>query len=265
MSSPKPDAARVSLERNGPVATVTLSNPPLNVLSDALRRSLYQTLEALRLDRSVRVAIFRGAGERAFSVGSDVREFPLDLGPHGGREKALFEQRMYNVLAALPQVTIAQMSGHTLGGGLEVALACDLRIAAENAQIGFPEIKLGVFPCSGGTQRLLKLVGPAKAKELMFFGDPIPAAVAERLGIVNRVVGPADLASATSEWATQLANRSQPALLAIKAAINGGAELGLAAGQALEAELFADLFTGDDLREGVQAFLEKRQPRWQHR
>lgn len=263
MQTPVPPGAHLAVD--GPVAVLTVANPPLNVLSDAVRWSLYQACEDLRLNRSVRVVILRGGGERAFSVGSNVREFPLERGPHGGREKALLEQRMYNVVAALPQVTIAELQGYTLGGGFELALACDLRVAAEAAALGFPEVKLGVFPCAGGTQRLLGLVGPARAKELMLFGDPIPAAEAHRLGIVNRVVPGEELRATVTAWARELADRPFPALRAIKQAVDAGAELGPAAHQAREAELFADLFTTADLREGVQAFLEKRKPTWQHR
>ncbi len=253
------------LEVEGAVAVLTVDSPPLNILSDSVRRSLYRAFETIRCTAGVRVLTVTGAGERAFSVGSDIREFPLDGGTHGGREKVLLEQRMYNVLAELPQVTIAQIQGYALGGGLELALACDLRVAAEDALLGFPEVKLCAFPCAGGTQRLTQLIGPAKAKELMFFGDPIGAPAAQAMGIINRVVPKGQLEGTVRAWANELASRPLPALLAIKRAVNESTERATARGQAVEAELFADLFRTEDLREGVTAYLEKRAPQWRHR
>lgn len=258
-------AELVPLERRGPLAVLTVANPPLNVLSDAVRHALYQRFEDLHRDDEVRVVILRGAGERAFSVGSNIHEFPLERGPLGGREKITLEQRMYQVLMNLPQVTIAAIQGHCLGGGLELALACDLRLAGADASLGFPEVKLGVFAAAGGTQRLLPLMGLARAKELMFLGDPLPAAAAAQLGLVNRVVPRDRLWAETEALAAQLLERPFRALRAIKAALHAAYATQLAAGQQTDADLFAQLFTSDDTHEGVSAFREKRQPRFRHR
>lgn len=255
----------VPLERRDGLAILTIANPPLNILSDAVRKSLYRRFEELRGDRAVRLVLLRGAGERAFSVGSDIREFPLDQGPLGGREKITLEQRMYQLLMDLPQVTLAAIQGYCLGGGLELALACDLRISGEDARLGFPEVNLGVFAGAGGTQRLLQLVGPARAKELMFLGDSWSASEATRLGIINRVVPRARLWDEAEALAVQLLERPYPALQAIKGAINAGLKRELAAGQQVEADLFAALFASEDIIEGVSAFREKRAPRFRHR
>ncbi len=191
-----------------------------------------------------------------------MKEFPVEAGAHGGREKILYEQRMYNLLAGLPQITIAALRGFVLGGGLELALACDLRIAAEDARFGFPEVGLGVFPAAGGTQRALRLLGPARAKELLLLGERIDAREAWRIGLVNRVVPAASLGEAARAMGDRLLAMSQPALRAIKTAVDRGADLGLAGGMAVEADEFARLFAGPDVAEGVAAFREKRPPRF---
>lgn len=253
------------LEANGAIATLTIANPPLNILTDAVRQALYRRFEELRRTEQVRIVILRGAGEHAFSVGSNIHEFPLDQGPLGGREKITLEQRMYQVLMDLPQVIIAAIQGHCLGGGLELALACDLRLAGEDASLGFPEVKLGVFAGAGGTQRLLQLVGLARAKELMFLGDPLPAGEAARIGLVNRVVPRDRLWAEADALARQLSERPFPALRAIKRALNAIPAQQLAVAQQVEADLFAGLFATADTYEGIRAFQEKRPPRFQHR
>lgn len=261
---PTSEESLVHFHVNGARATVTINNPPLNILTVEVRQSLYRVfLELKELDR-VRILTLRGAGDRSFSVGSDVREFPLEKGVRGGTEKAEFEHELHDLLESLPQVTIAALSGYTLGGGLELALACDLRVASDDAVLGVPEINLAVFPCAGGTQRLLELVGPAKAKELMFLGHQISAQEAERIGIVNRVFPRSQFFEMVEELILELEQKPYAALRAIKACVNTGLRKGTREGMELEINAFGQLFNTKDLQEGVNAFLEKRRPRFQH-
>lgn len=244
----------VSLTAEGPVATLVLDNPPLNVLSIALREALYAQIAALHARPDLRVLIVRTEGERAFSVGSDIREFPADA--VGGVAKIRFEQHLLDSLAALPQVTVARLQGMALGGGAELMLACDLRIAAAGIAIGFPEIRLGALPAAGGMKRLVQELGPAQARQLVLLGRPIPAERALALGLVSEVVAADALDARIAELAAELAALPASALRQGKRAIAGIAQGGPA--DTLEAESFAALFGEADLAEGLQAFLDKR-------
>lgn len=258
-------AEPVRVEIEEPIVTVTINNPPLNILTVAVRKRLLEVFSEIRSKENIRVLVLRGAGERAFSVGSDIREFPVKDGVRGGKEKAAFEHQLHNLLEGLPQATIAALCGHTLGGGLELALACDLRVASADASIGVPEINLAVFPCAGGTQRLLELVGPAKAKELMFLGKPVSADEALRIGLVNRVFPKENFFAQVRELAAELAGKPFQALKAIKLCVNTGLRQSTAQAMNLEIEAFGKLFETSDLYEGLQAFQEKRKPSFQHR
>lgn len=247
------------------VAVVVLDNPPLNVLSLAMTSRLDDIFDELRED-AVRVVVITGAGERAFCAGADIKEF-VGLAESGTviDVKLAKENRVYNKIAEFPKPIIAAINGDAFGGGTELALCCDLRIAAEGARFGLPECKLGVIPGAGGTQRLPRLIGTARAKELMYTGDFIDAATAERIGLVNRVVKKSELDTVVRELAAILAARPAVALAAIKEAVDYGIIAGEAAGHARALELSERVFASDDMREGVQAFFEKRRPNFKHR
>ncbi|WP_194175020.1 enoyl-CoA hydratase/isomerase family protein [Desulfofundulus thermobenzoicus] len=253
----------VKYEQNQSVATIVIDNPPLNILDEAIRVELMGLFEKVRDNGEVRVLILKGKGSKAFSVGSNLREFPLDRGVAGGRAKVVFEQKLHDLLESLPQVTIAVLRGYVLGGGCELMMPCDLRIASEGAVFGFPEVKVGGFPCSGGTQRLLRLIGVSKAKELLLLGNQITAKEAERLGLVNKVVPEECLDQEVSLWVEQLLNLPWQSLKAIKRCVNEGA-LNPTRGQALEVEEYEKVFITRDMREGINAFLEKRPPKYLH-
>jgi enoyl-CoA hydratase/carnithine racemase len=250
--------SKVSLVIESNIARLTIDNPPLNILTNHVRQTMLQTIESIERRAAVKVLIFSGAGERAFSVGSDIREFPDD--EPGGVAKIRFEQHLYNRIGQLPQITIAKLRGFVLGGGAELMLACDLRIAEEKAQIGFPEIKLGALPAAGGMNRLVHAVGPARASQLILTGEPISATEAFDWGMINKVVPPSELDEAISSAATGLAKAPSDALRLAKrciTAISRDPSL-----DTLEAEAFAELYRGKNLHEGLAAFTAKREPRF---
>ncbi|WP_332647381.1 enoyl-CoA hydratase/isomerase family protein [Lysinibacillus sp. 54212] len=244
------------------VAVVTIDNPPMNVLSNQVVAELEEVFTELAHNESVNVIILTGAGEKAFMAGADIKEFPELITKT--REEIIATNLKTNAvltyISNIPKPTIALLNGYTFGGGCELSLACDMRIAEELTQIGLPEVKLGLFPGGGGTQRLPRLIGPAKAKELMFVGDPILAEEALKLGLVNGVVPNGEGLNATMKLATKIASYSLEALSRIKQSVNDGVDLPLTKGLELEANLFADIFATEDAKEGIQAFLEKRKP-----
>src|SRR5262245_746830 len=244
------------------VATVTLNRPDvLNAMNDAMRRELTRCFTELAGDDAIRVIVVTGAGERAFSAGADIREFVEPLVPVRFRE----ERRRLDfrqVMDRCPQPIIAAIRGYALGGGLELALACDIRIAGEDAQLGLTEVNLAIIPGGGGTQRLPRLVGRGKALEMILTGARVPAAEALRIGLVERVVPPAEVLESATELARTLADRAPVALRYAKEAVVKGLELPLADGLRLEGDLSTLLRTTEDRLEGARAFLEKRRPRW---
>ncbi|WP_027363969.1 enoyl-CoA hydratase/isomerase family protein [Desulfotruncus alcoholivorax] len=250
-------------EQHEAVAEIVIDNPPLNILDEAVRTELMHLFEKVKEKKDVRVLIIKSEGSRAFSVGSNLREFPLEQGVAGGRAKVIFEQQLHDLLESLPQVTIAVLKGFVLGGGCELMMPCDLRIASEDAIFGFPEVKVGGFPCSGGTQRLLRLVGISKAKELLLLGHQITAGEAEKLGLVNKVVPVANLEQEVSLWVKQLLNLPWQSLKAIKRCVNAGA-VDSVRGKEMEIEEYEKVFVTWDMREGINAFLEKRDPKFRH-
>ena len=254
---------RVVLTVEDAVARVDINNPPLNILDISVRQELMRCFETLKDSTQARVLVLRGTGGRAFSVGSNVREFPLDRGSEGGREKVVFEQRLHDLLEDLPQVTIAVLDGYVLGGGCELMMPCDLRIASDRTILGFPEVKIGGFPCSGGTQRLLRLVGPTAAKELLLFGEQIGARRAEQLGLVTRVVPAERLDQTVEEVVQKLVQLPWQSLIACKRCVNAGM-LSPQSGAQAEVEFFTRIFPTHDMREGIRAFLEKRSPVFDH-
>jgi enoyl-CoA hydratase len=244
------------------VMTITLSNGPLNVLNGAVSLELCECADDIMGDSSVRVVVVTGAGKRAFSAGGDITEFPKVL--EGKDAKQFWRQNRvgFERFAGLRQPTIAAVNGLAYGGGFELALACDLRVASENAKFCLPEIKIGLFPDGGGTQRLPRLVGASRAKKIMFLGEPITAAEAYRIGLVDHVVPVGQALSKALGLAGHLAAMPALALRSIKRAVDEGCDRDLQTGLQLEGELFDDVFQTADAQEGVRAFLEKRQPRF---
>jgi len=247
------------------VATVTLNRPDVrNAMNTAMREELLRCFAALATDDDVRVVVVTGAGERAFSAGADIREFVEPQAPVQLREQRRrldFRQ----VMDRCPQPIIAAIRGVALGGGLELALACDIRIAADDALLGLTEISLAIIPGGGGTQRLPRLIGRGKALEMILTGARIGAAEALRLGLVERVVPVGDILTAAFALARELASKSPIALRYAKEAVVKGLQLPLADGIRLENDLATLLRTTEDRVEGARAFLEKRKPNWKGR
>lgn len=250
----------VLLERDGPIATLTLNRPAaLNAINAALIDGLYAACLQLADDEAVRVVIVRGAGDRAFCAGADLKERQaLDL-PATVRLRARLV-RAFRSLSALPMPTIAAVHGWALGGGFELALCCDLIIAADDARFGLPEVTLGILPGGGGTQLLPRLIGKSWAKLLIYTGRRIEATEAERLGIVVRVVPRGDLEAAARALAEEIADNAPISLRQAKKAIDVGFPLDLDSAFAIEAEAYNATLLSEDRLEGLRAFAERRKP-----
>ena len=218
----------------------------------------------MKTDENTRVVVLTGAGEKAFSAGADIKAMK---GMNALKARALSQmgEKICTALENLEKPVIAAINGYALGGGLEVTMACDLRIASENARMGQTEINIGLIPGWGGTQRLTRLIGATKAKELIFTGKMIDAKAAEQLGIVNMVVSPDKFREAVRQFALEIAQKAPVALKVAKALINKGAEISLDAALALEREGFGVVASTEDLQEGVSAFIEKRKPTFKGR
>ena len=248
------------------VAVLELDDPPLNLITGPLLAGLDDALARLEASApgDVRAVVVTGAGERAFSVGSNVKEFQ-DHRASGGRERFELEARVAERLAGLPMPTIAAIEGDALGGGLEIALCCDLRIASERAKLGLPEVRLAVTPSTGGTQRLPRIVGVARAKELLLTGRIVDAAEAERLGLVNEVVPAGGAVARARAIGAEIAERGPLAVRAVKALVDAALDRPLAEGHAAEVETSVRIFATDDLLEGARSFVEKRPPTYHGR
>ena len=239
---------------------MTLDRPDaLNALSTEMLQELRDVLHEVARREEVRVVILTGAGDRAFAAGADIREM-ADRRPLEIRRYAALGHEVARLLERMGKPVIAALNGYALGGGSELALACDIRIASEDAQIGQPEVKLGIPPGFGGSQRLTRLVGRGRASEIIFLGEPVAAVEAAKMGLVNRVV-PADrVLEEAKAWARRMQERGPLALRLAKAAIHQTQETGLSAGLDYERELFSLAFATDDQDEGMEAFLAKRKP-----
>ena len=250
----------VLVERDGAVAVVTISRPKvLNALSSQTLDELRRAMLSLRHDRSVRSIVITGGGEKAFVAGADIGELARQT-PVAGRDHALRGQHVFDLIENLGKPVVAAINGFALGGGCELAMACTLRLAADSARLGQPEINLGLIPGYGGTQRLARLVGTGPALDLLLTGRQVGADEALRLGLVNRVVPAAELMPEARALAALLASKAPIAVRSILDAVHKGMQLPLAQAQGLEAALFGLVFSTDDMREGTSAFLEKRQP-----
>ncbi len=247
------------------VATIRLNRPAaLNALDPATLRDLARALRDVRRNADVRAVVITGAGDKAFSAGADI-EAMAGMTAEEGHAFSQLGHEVLDRVDALPVPVVAAVNGVALGGGLELALACDLIVASDRAKLGLPETNLGLIPGFGGTQRLALRVGLARARELVYLGAIIAADEGLRIGLVNRVVPAAEVATAAAQLATQLAGRAPVALRQAKLATRAAAEAALATGLRYEVEAFGVTFASSDRVEGLRAFLEKRPPAWKGR
>jgi enoyl-CoA hydratase len=246
------------VQREPGVAVLTVQRPQrLNALDAATLDEILQTVLGFQQDESIRCVIVTGAGDKAFVAGADINEIAGET-PEGARQRALRGQHVFDVIERLGKPVIAAVNGFALGGGCELAMACTLRIAADTARFGLPEINLGLIPGFAGTQRLIRLVGKTHAMEMILTGNPISASVALAIGLVNRVVPAADLMNEVRGLAAVLAAKPPIALRYAMEAVNSGLEMPFVEACQLEASLFGMAAATDDMKEGTKAFLEKR-------
>ncbi len=250
--------ANTRIERDDRVAVVTIDRPKaLNALNPDTLAELADHAAALAADREVRAVVITGSGDKAFVAGADIAAME-NMSATEARRFARLGQATFRALEELPQPVIAAVNGFALGGGLELALACDMIFASTAARFGQPEINLGILPGFGGTQRLPRRIGIARARQMIYSGDMIDAAEAERIGLVNQLAEPADLLAQSREFASKLATKAPIALAHAKAAINAGSDLDLENACRYESEVFGLTFATEDRRAGMRAFLEKR-------
>jgi len=253
------------LERDGAVAVLTINRPQvLNALNTPTIDDLRRAVLELTHDPAVRSVIITGAGEKAFVAGADINELAVQR-PAQGKEHALRGQHVFDLIENMGKPVVAAINGYALGGGCELAMACTLRLAADTARLGQPEVNLGIIPGYGGTQRLARLVGKGVALELLLSGRQVTASEALQIGLVNRVVSAGELMAESKKLAADLATKPPVAVQYIIEAVNRGLEVSFDKGQFLEATLFGLVASTDDMREGTKAFLEKRKPEFKGR
>ncbi len=254
----------ITVEKRGKVAVLTINRPDkLNALNSTVHAEGVAALEQLRKDDSVRVVVITGSGQKSFIAGADISEF---AGQTPVTQRDLFnEKTFFNSIDIFPKPVIAMINGFCLGGGNELSLACDIRIASDNARFGQPEINLGLIPGGGGTQRLTRLVGEGRAMEMILTGDMIDAETALKYGLVSHVFAQAELEERTMALADKLAEKAPIALQLCKEAVKFASKSNLDEGLRREVDLFAICFSTEDKQEGVAAFLEKRKPEFKGR
>lgn len=247
----------ILIERRGRVALITINRPDkLNALNIKTRQETAEALDELRTDDEIRVVVITGAGEKAFVAGADINEF---AGRSAIQQRTVMKAKsIFTAAEDFPKPIIAMINGFCLGGGCELALSCDIRIASDKSRFGQPEINLGIIPGGGGTQRLTRLVGEGKAMQMILTGEMIDAQEAYRIGLVNDVYPADQLESKTMELAGKIAEKSPVALAMAKTAVKNAARMNLREGLDQEIDLFALCFSSEDKEEGVRAFLEKR-------
>ncbi|WP_085992214.1 enoyl-CoA hydratase/isomerase family protein [Oceanobacillus senegalensis] len=251
-------------ERENHVAVVTISNLPGNQLNTQVYQEITELMGYLETDKNINAIIITGDGEDAFVAGADIGEME-NLSTVGMMDLTQVTREAFSKIENLNKPVIACINGEARGGGFELALSCDLRIASHDAQLSFPEINLGVIPGGGGTQRIQKVVGQGTAKELLYFGEPIDAERAYELQIVNKVVESSDLLPTSIEWAERLAKKAPVAMRMLKLAVNTGANVDLESALTIEATSYDGAFATEDAQEGITARLENRQPSFKGR
>ena len=262
MSVSQSDKVKVSLD--GHIAQLTIDNPAANTWDTESLPALKAIVETLNKDSDIYALVLTGAGEKFFSAGADLKLF-ADGDPATAKIMADAFGAAFETLADFRGVSIAAINGFAMGGGLEVALACDIRIAEAQAQLALPESKVGLLPCAGGTQRLTQLVGRGWAKRMILCGERVSADKALDLGLIEEVVPTGESLSTATRLATQVAQQSPTSIAACKRLIHSARDISISAGLAAERDEFVDLFSTEDQREGVNAFLEKRAPVWKNR
>lgn len=255
----------IKLTKEEAVAVITIDHPPVNVLSSQAMTELNQVVDDILNDAKIKVAIFTGAGPNVFIAGADVKEIGGISASKQAEDLALKGQALINKIERSRKPFIAAINGVCFGGGNELAMACHMRIASDRAKFGQPEILLGIIPGFGGTQRMLRMCGLAKARELILTGDNITAQEAFRIGLLNKVVPDGEVLKQALGLAKKIAAKGRHTVECIQQAITEGAELSLEEGLKLEARLFGKIAETEDMKEGVKAFLEKRQPKFQDR
>jgi len=250
-----------SLSVEDGIATVVINHPPVNALSQPVLADLRSIVDQVKADPSVKVMIITGAG-MFFVAGADIREIAEIKDAAYGSQMASVGERLFRDIDLMEIPVIAAINGTALGGGAELAMACDIRIASDRAKLGQPEINLGILPGYGGTQRLPRFVGAGKALEILLSGDAITAAEAKAIGLVNRVVPEAEVLKQAKGLAQRIAGKSKQSIVRIMKAVQEGSAMSLDEGLALENRLFGTICETKDMREGVSAFLEKRQPKF---
>lgn len=249
----------IRIEQDGFVATVTIDRPDaLNALNKQIIAELQDWIRTVWFDDSIRVVIITGAG-KAFISGADIAEL-VELGAITGARKSAVGQRLMKSLENIPKVVIAAINGFAFGGGLELALACDIRVASEKARMGLPEVKLGIIPGYGGTQRLARLIGAGRAKQMIFTGEAYKADECKEFGLIQEVWPPDEFLSKTKELAELIASRGPLAVAAAKECVNRGLDMPLSNGNDFEKITFGNIAATEDMHEGLNAFLEKRDP-----
>ena len=254
---------KLVVSRHGSTALVEINNPPANTWDTQSLPALRELVEKLEADRDVYALVLTGSGEKFFSAGADLKLF-ADGDTEKAAEMARCFGEAFEALADFRGVTIAAVNGFAMGGGLEVALACDIRIVEEQARLALPEARVGLLPCAGGTQRLARLVGEGWAKRMILCNERIDAATALRIGLAEEVVAPGTARDRAMELAAQAAQQSPSAVARCKRLIHSARDKAIDDGLVAERELFVELFSTEDQREGVNAFLEKREPEWKN-
>ena len=257
------NSEKLVVEIVGHTAKITIDNPGANTWDTESLPALRDLVGKLNDEKEIYALVITGAGEKFFSAGADLKLF-ADGDPENARRMAVYFGEAFEALADFRGVSIAAINGFAMGGGLEVAMACDIRIAEEQAQMALPEAKVGLLPCAGGTQRLSWLVGEGWAKRMILCGERIKADTAERIGLVEEVVGRGEALDRAMQLAEQVGEQSPTSVAFCKRLVHSGRDTVIAAGLQGERDLFVELFSTEDQREGVNAFLEKRKPQWKN-